>query len=78
MRTLPKAPERLYCEIGMLAFWLLNFRKHAPQIFPTNMQPMNRQQNHEWGPWMWTATGSYAEPLQSDEQPESWHAFTPE
>ena len=38
----------------------------------------NRQQNHEWGPWMWTATGSYAEPLQSDEQPESWHAFTPD
>ena len=27
---------------------------------------------------MWVATGSYAEPLQSDEQPESWHAFTPD
>ena len=27
---------------------------------------------------MWVATGSYAEPLQSDEQPESWVAFTPD
>ena len=27
---------------------------------------------------MWVATGSYAEPLQSDEQPESWNAFTPD
>ena len=27
---------------------------------------------------MWVATGSYAEPLQSDEQPESWTAFTPD
>ncbi len=34
----------------------------------------NRQSNHEWGPWMWMA-GSYAEPLQTDEQPESWPAY---
>ena len=27
MRTLPKAPERLSCEIGMLAFWLPTFWK---------------------------------------------------
>ena len=38
----------------------------------------NRQQNHAWGPWFWAPTGSYAEPIQSDEQPESWHAFTPD
>lgn len=34
----------------------------------------NRQENHEWGPWMWVA-GSYAEPLQSDENSESWDAM---
>ena len=34
----------------------------------------NRQANHEWSPWMWAA-GSYAEPLQSDEQTTSWTAF---
>lgn len=45
---------------------------------PEGLQVDNRQQNHEWGPWMWVATGSYAEPLQSDEQPESWVAFTPD
>jgi hypothetical protein len=45
---------------------------------PPGLQVDNRQSNHEWGPWMWVATGSYAEPLQSDEQPESWHAFTPD
>ena len=45
---------------------------------PEGLQVDNRQQNHEWGPWMWVATGSYAEPLQSDEQPESWTAFTPD
>ena len=27
MRTLPKGPERLYCEIGMLAFWVPSFWK---------------------------------------------------
>ena len=27
MRTLPKAPERLYGEIGMLAFWVPSFWK---------------------------------------------------
>ena len=32
----------------------------------------NRQQNHAWGPWMWVQGGTYAEPLQSDEQPGSW------
>ena len=32
----------------------------------------NRQQNHAWGPWMWTQGGTYAEPLMSDEQPGSW------
>lgn len=37
----------------------------------------NRQANHQWGPWMWAA-GSYAEPLQSDEQPESWESVVPE
>jgi hypothetical protein len=31
----------------------------------------NRQLNHEWGPWTWIA-GSYAEPIMSDEQPESF------
>jgi hypothetical protein len=34
----------------------------------------NRQDSHAWGPWMWAA-GSYAEPLQGDEQPTSWAAF---
>jgi len=34
----------------------------------------NRQASHEWSPWMWTA-GSYAEPLQSDEQTTSWTAY---
>ena len=34
----------------------------------------NRQASHEWSPWMWAA-GSYAEPLQSDEQTTSWTAF---
>ena len=34
----------------------------------------NRQLNHMWSPWMWTA-GSYAEPLQTDEGPYSWNAF---
>jgi hypothetical protein len=33
----------------------------------------NRQASHEWSPWMWAA-GSYAEPLQSDEQTTSWTA----
>jgi len=37
----------------------------------------SRQANHQWGPWMWAA-GSYAEPLQSDEQPESWQEVVPE
>jgi hypothetical protein len=37
----------------------------------------NRQANHQWGPWMWAA-GSYAEPMQSDEQPESWQAVVPD
>jgi hypothetical protein len=32
----------------------------------------NRQANHAWGPWMWAEGGTYAEPLQSDEQPGSW------
>ena len=32
----------------------------------------NRQQNHVWGPWMWAQGGTYAEPLQGDEQPGSW------
>lgn len=34
----------------------------------------NRQQSHAWSPWMWAA-GSYAEPLQSDEQTTSWTAY---
>ena len=34
----------------------------------------NRQANHAWSPWMWAA-GSYAEPLQSDEQTTSWTAY---
>jgi hypothetical protein len=34
----------------------------------------NRQASHEWSPWMWAA-GSYAEPLQSDEQTTSWEAY---
>ena len=34
----------------------------------------NRQASHEWSPWMWAA-GSYAEPLQSDEQTTSWTAY---
>jgi hypothetical protein len=42
------------------------------------IQVDNRQQNHDWGPWFWAVTGSYAEPIQSDEQPESWAAFTPD
>ena len=37
----------------------------------------NRQSNHQWGPFMWAA-GSYAEPMQSDEQPESWQAVVPD
>ena len=40
MRTLPKASERLSCEIGMLAFWLPTFWKtleSVPKIIPTNM-----------------------------------------
>ncbi len=37
----------------------------------------NRQLNHAWSPWMWAA-GSYAEPLQSDEQTTSWTAFQPD
>jgi len=37
----------------------------------------NRQANHQWGPFMWAA-GSYAEPMQSDEQPESWQAVVPD
>ena len=32
----------------------------------------NRQQSHEWGPWMWALGGTYAEPLASDENPETW------
>jgi len=35
----------------------------------------NRQASHTWSPWMWAA-GSYAEPLQSDEQTTSWTAYT--
>ena len=27
MRTLPKAPERLFCEIGILDVWVTSFRK---------------------------------------------------
>ena len=34
----------------------------------------NRQASHTWSPWMWAA-GSYAEPLQSDEQTTSWEAY---
>lgn len=34
----------------------------------------NRQASHTWSPWMWAA-GSYAEPLQSDEQTTSWTAY---
>ena len=34
----------------------------------------NRQASHQWSPWMW-AVGSYAEPLQSDEQTTSWLAY---
>jgi hypothetical protein len=34
----------------------------------------NRQASHQWSPWMW-AVGSYAEPLQSDEQTTSWIAY---
>ena len=34
----------------------------------------NRQASHDWSPWMWAA-GSYAEPLQSDEQTTSWTAY---
>ena len=37
----------------------------------------NRQLSHAWSPWMWAA-GSYAEPLQSDEQTTSWTAFMPD
>lgn len=33
-----------------------------------------RQASHTWSPWFWVA-GSYAEPLQSDEQTESWTAL---
>ena len=32
----------------------------------------NRQANHAAGPWMWAQGGTYAEPLQGDEQPGSW------
>jgi PAN domain len=43
---------------------------------PSNKFVMDqRQANHAWGPWIWGA-GSYAEPLQSDEQPESWAPFS--
>lgn len=35
----------------------------------------NRQQSHAWGPWMWAEGGTYAEPLQSDEQPGSWSFY---
>jgi hypothetical protein len=31
----------------------------------------NRQLNHEWGAWMWVA-GSYAEPLMTDENAQTW------
>jgi hypothetical protein len=37
----------------------------------------NRQASHSWSPWMW-AVGSYAEPLQSDEQTTSWTAYVPD
>ena len=32
MRTLPKAPERLYGEIGMLAFWVPSFWKILEKV----------------------------------------------
>jgi hypothetical protein len=37
----------------------------------------NRQASHDWSPHMWAA-GSYAEPLQSDEQTTSWTAYVPD
>ena len=44
MRTLPKAPERLSCEIGMLAFWLPNFwtiLENAPEIIHKNIEQLS-------------------------------------
>ena len=40
MQTLPKAPERLYGEIGMLAFWVPKFweiLENVQKQFPKNM-----------------------------------------
>eukprot|EP00698_Gefionella_okellyi_P001369 TRINITY_DN11315_c0_g1_i1.p1 TRINITY_DN11315_c0_g1~~TRINITY_DN11315_c0_g1_i1.p1 ORF type:complete len:1142 (-),score=234.82 TRINITY_DN11315_c0_g1_i1:23-3307(-) len=49
---------------------LMNLRSKQGANFVVD----NRQDNHHWGPWMWVA-GSYAEPLQSDEEAESWNAY---
>ena len=36
-RTLPKAPERLYCEIGMLALWVPTFWKILETVNKTKL-----------------------------------------
>ena len=36
MRTLPKAPKRLYCEIGMLAFGVPSFGKILENVTNQN------------------------------------------
>uniref|UniRef100_A0A7S0AYG7 Uncharacterized protein n=1 Tax=Pyrodinium bahamense TaxID=73915 RepID=A0A7S0AYG7_9DINO len=36
----------------------------------------HRQVNHKWGPW-YDLSGSYAEPIASDENPESFSGFAP-
>ena len=44
MRTLPKAPKRLFLEIGMLAFWVLGFGKileNVPIKLAKNMEKLS-------------------------------------
>ena len=36
MRTLPKAPKRLFLEIGMLAFWVPSFWEILENVSPQN------------------------------------------
>ena len=43
--------------------------------FP-NIVMDHRQTNHMWGPW-YDLSGSYAEPIAGDENPESYGGFTP-
>ena len=49
MRTLPKAPERLYGEIGMLAFWVPIFWKILEKMSPQVQKSI--EQLSEIGPY---------------------------